>query len=121
MNGHPPLESSHSNRHGINYADGTKKTDQRDAVRRASGKGFTRMSSGGFEKIDPAAAAALHTACGEVRLRVETALRSDPQRANRLLARELEVKRTAIASIRAVLEEQGQIPVRPPSRFRIAR
>ena len=79
------------------------------------------MSSGGFEKIDPVAALALHMARGEVRLRVETALRSDPQRANRLLARQLEVKRTAIARIRAVLEAQGEIPVRPPSLFRVTR
>jgi hypothetical protein len=77
------------------------------------------MSSGGFEKIDPVAALALHMARGEVRMRVETALRSDPQRANWQLARELEVKRTAIASIRAALEAQGQIPARPPSFLRV--
>lgn len=79
------------------------------------------MSSGGFEKIDPMAASALHMARGEVLLRVETALRSDPRRPNWLLARELEVKRTAIARIRAVLEAQGQIPARPPSLFRVTR
>ena len=79
------------------------------------------MSSGGFEKIDPVAALALHMARGEVRLRVETALRSDPQRPNWQLARELEVKRAAIARIRAVLEAQGQIPMRPPSLFRSTR
>lgn len=79
------------------------------------------MSSGGFEKIDPMAASALHRARGEIRLRIETALRSDPQRGNWQLARELEIKRTAIARIRAVLEAQGQIPVRPPLLFRVAR
>jgi hypothetical protein len=79
------------------------------------------MSSGGFEKIDPMAALALHTASGEIRVRVETALRSNPQRANWELARELEVKRAAIARIRAVLEAQGQIPVQPQSRFRVIR
>ena len=79
------------------------------------------MSSGGFEKIDPVAALALHMARGEVRLRVETALRSSPQRANWQLARELEVKRAAIASIRAALEAQGQIPARPPSLLRATR
>lgn len=79
------------------------------------------MSYGGIEKIDPVAALALHMARGEVRTRVETALRSDPQRGNRQLARELEVKRAAIASIRAVLEAQGQIPARPPSFFRVSR
>ena len=80
------------------------------------------MSSGGFEKIDPMAALALHAASGEIRVRVETALRSNPQRANWELARELEVKRAAIARIRAVLEAQGQIPVvQPPSRFRVNR
>lgn len=79
------------------------------------------MSSGGFEKIDPMAALALHVARGEVRMKVEMALRSEPQRANWQLARELEVKRTAIARIRAMLEEQGQIPVRPNSLFRISR
>lgn len=71
------------------------------------------MSSNPFEKIDPMAAFALHTARGEVRLRVETALRSDPQRTDSQLAREIEVKRAAIARIRAVLEAQGQIPARP--------
>ena len=79
------------------------------------------MSSGGIEKIDPVAALALHMARGEVRMRVETALRSDPQRGNWQLARELDVKRTAIARIRAVLEAQGQIPARPPSFFRVSR
>jgi len=79
------------------------------------------MSSGGFEKIDPMAALALHMARGEIRMKVEMALRSEPQRANWQLARELEVKRTAIARIRAMLEEQGQIPVRPASLFRISR
>lgn len=79
------------------------------------------MSSGGFEKIDPVAALALHMAHGEVRLRVETALRSSPQRADWELARELEVKRAAIARIRAVLEAQGQIPAQPSSLFRVTR
>lgn len=79
------------------------------------------MSSGGIEKIDPVAALALHMARGEVRMRVETALRSDPQRANWQLARELEVKRTAIARVRAMLEAQGQIPVRPTPLFRVTR
>ena len=79
------------------------------------------MSSSRFEKIDPVAALALHMARGEVRTRVEAALRSDPRRANWQLARELEVKRTAIARIRAVLEAQGQIPVRPPSLLRVTR
>ncbi len=78
------------------------------------------MSSGTIEKIDPTAASALHTARGEVLLRIETALRSDPQRTNWQLARELEVKRRAIASIRAMLEAQGQIPARP-SLFRVIR
>ena len=54
-------------------------------------------------------------------MRVERALRSDPQRGNRELARELEVKRAAIARIRAVLEAQGQIPAQPPSFFRVSR
>ena len=79
------------------------------------------MSSGSIEKIDPVAALALHMARGEVRMRVETALRSDPQRDDSQLARELEVKRTAIARIRALLEAQGQIPARPPSFFRVSR
>lgn len=70
------------------------------------------MSSNAFEKIDPMAAFALHTARGELQVRIETALRSEPQRADRQLARELEVKRAAIASIRAALEAQGQIPQR---------
>ena len=70
------------------------------------------MSSNAFEKIDPMAAFALHTARGELQVRIETALRSEPQRADRQLARELEVKRAAIASIRAALEAQGQIPLR---------
>lgn len=70
------------------------------------------MSSNAFEKIDPMAAFALHTARGELQVRIETALRSGPQRADRQLARELEVKRAAIASIRAALEAQGQIPLR---------
>lgn len=74
-----------------------------------------------LEKIDPMAALALHMARSEVHLRVETALRSDPQRADWQLARELEVKRKAIARIRAALEEQGQIPARPPSLFRVTR
>lgn len=78
------------------------------------------MSSNAFEKIDPVAASALHMARREVLLRIETALRSDPRRANRQLARELEVKRTAIAHIRAALEAQGQIPARP-SLFRAVR
>lgn len=78
------------------------------------------MSSNAFEKIDPVAATALQAARGEVQVRIETALRSDPQRADRQLARELELKRAAIARIRAVLEEQGQIPVRPAP-FRIIR
>jgi hypothetical protein len=72
------------------------------------------MSSNAFEKIDPMAAFALHTARGEVRVRVEMALRSDPQRTNWQLARELEVKRAAIARIREMLEAQGQIPLKPP-------
>lgn len=71
------------------------------------------MSSNPFEKIDPMAAFALQTARGEVRVRVEAALRSDPQRTDWQLARELEVKRAAIARIRAVLEAHGQIPARP--------
>jgi len=79
------------------------------------------MSSTAFDRIDPTAACALETARVEVHLRIETALRSDPQRADWELARELEVKRTAIARIRAVLEAQGQIPERPPSRFRVVR
>ena len=79
------------------------------------------MSSGEFEKIDPIAASVLHMARGEVLLRVEAALRSDPHRANWQLARELVVKRTAIARIRAALEAQGQIPMRPPLLFRITR
>ena len=80
------------------------------------------MSSGGFEKINPVAALALQMARGEVHVRVEKALRSDPQRTDGELARELEVTRAAIARIRAVLEAQGMIPaVRPPSRFRFAR
>lgn len=79
------------------------------------------MSSGGYEKINPMAALALHMARGEIRMRVEMALRSEPQRANWQLARELEVKRTAIARIRAALEAQGQIPVRPPLLFRVTR
>lgn len=78
------------------------------------------MSSNAFEKIDPLAADALHMARGEVRVRIEAALRSDPQRTNWQLARELEVKRTAIAHIRAALEAQGLIPVRPPL-FRVVR
>ena len=78
------------------------------------------MSSNAFEKIDPMAASVLQTARGEVRLRIEAALRSDPLRTNWQLARELEVKRTAIARIRAVLEAQGQIPVQP-SLFRVIR
>ncbi|HZT03994.1 MAG TPA: hypothetical protein VFA39_17205 [Steroidobacteraceae bacterium] len=78
------------------------------------------MSSNAFERIDPVAAFALQAARGEVRVRIETALRSDPQRTNGQLARELEVKRAAIARIRAMLEEQGQIPLRP-SLLRIAR
>jgi hypothetical protein len=77
--------------------------------------------SSGIEKIDPVAALALHMARGEVRIRVETALRSDPQKGNWQLARELEVKRTAIVRIRAMLEAQGQIPARPPSFFRVSR
>lgn len=77
--------------------------------------------SSGIEKIDPVAALALHMARGEVRMRVETALRSDPQRGNWQLARELEVKRTAIARIRAMLEAQGQIPARQPAFFRVSR
>lgn len=79
------------------------------------------MSSGGFEKINPVAASALGMARGEVHVRVETALRSDPHRTDWQLARELEVKRTAIARIRAMLEAQGLIPVRPPSLFRVVR
>ncbi|HEX8754708.1 MAG TPA: hypothetical protein VF745_00100 [Steroidobacteraceae bacterium] len=79
------------------------------------------MSSGTIETIDPLAASALHTARAEVQLRIETALRSDPQRPNWQLAREAEVKRTAIARIRAVLEAQGQIPMRRPSLFRARR
>ena len=79
------------------------------------------MSSNAFEKISPVAAFALHTARGEVRLLIETALRSDPQRTNSQLARELELKRTAIAHIRAALEAQGQIPVVPQSRFSVVR
>jgi hypothetical protein len=78
------------------------------------------MSSNAFERIDPVAAFALQAARGEVRVRIETALRSDPQRTNGQLARELEVKRAAIARIRAMLEEQGQIPLRP-SLLRIVR
>ena len=78
------------------------------------------MSSNVFERIDPVAAFALQAARGEVRVRIETALRSDPQRTNGQLARELEVKRAAIARIRAMLEEQGQIPLRP-SLLRIVR
>lgn len=66
------------------------------------------------------AASVLHMARGEVQVRIETALRSYPQRANWLLARELEVKRTAIAHIRATLEAQGEIPLRP-SLFRADR
>lgn len=77
------------------------------------------MSSNAFEKIDPTAAFALHTARGEVHLRIEKALRSDPQRTNSQLARELEVKRTAIAHIRAALEAQGQIPALRQSLFRV--
>lgn len=72
------------------------------------------MSSNAFEKIDPMAAFALHTARGELQVRIETALRSGPQRADRQLARELEVKRAAIARIREMLEAQGQIPLKPP-------
>lgn len=79
------------------------------------------MSSIAFDRIDPAAACALETARVEVHLRIETALRSDPRRADWELARELDVKRTAIARIRAVLEAQGEIPERPPSRFRVVR
>jgi hypothetical protein len=71
------------------------------------------MSSNAFDKIDPVAASALQMARGEVSLRIETALRSDPQRTDWQLARELEVKRAAIARIRAALESQGEIPVRP--------
>ena len=78
------------------------------------------MSSNPFEKIDPTAAFALQMARGEVRLRVETALRSDPQRTDGQLARELEMKRAAIARIRAVLEAHGQIPARP-ALFRASR
>ena len=78
------------------------------------------MSSNAFEKIDPVAAFALHVARGEVRVRIETALRSDPQRTDGQLARDLEVKRAAIARIREMLESQGQIPLRP-SLFRAAR
>jgi hypothetical protein len=78
------------------------------------------MSSNPFEKIDPVAASVLLTSHRDVRLRVEAALRSDPQRADRQLARELEVKRTAIAHIRAALEAQGQIPARP-SLLRVVR
>lgn len=79
------------------------------------------MSSGGIEKVDALAASALHMARGEVHLRIETALRSDPQRPDWQLARELETTRKVIARIRAMLEAQGQIPVRPPSLFRIVR
>jgi len=79
------------------------------------------MSSNAFEKIDPMAAIALHTARGEVHLRIETAIRTDPQRTDSKLARELEVKRTAIAHIRAALEAQGKIPVLRQSRFRVVR
>ena len=79
------------------------------------------MSSNAFEKISPVAAFALHTARGEVRLRIERALRSDPQRTNSQLARELELKRTAIAHIRAALEAQGQIPALRQSPFRVVR
>jgi hypothetical protein len=78
------------------------------------------MSSNAFERIDPMAASALETARGEVHLRIETALRSDPQRTDWQLARALEVKRAAIARIRAALEEQGQLPQRS-SRFRVVR
>lgn len=78
------------------------------------------MSSSPFEKIDPAAATALQSAHWEVRLKIETALRSDPLRTNWQLARELDMKRAAIARVRAVLEAQGQIPVRP-SLFRVVR
>jgi hypothetical protein len=79
------------------------------------------MSSNAFEKIDPMAAFALHTARGEVHLRIETAIRSDPQRTDSQLARELEVKRTVIAHIRTALEAQRQIPVVRQSRFRVVR
>lgn len=79
------------------------------------------MSSNAFEKIDPIAASVLHTARHEVRLRIETALRSDPQRTNSQLGRELEVRRTAIAHIRAALEAQGQIPALPQSVLRVVR
>jgi biotin operon repressor len=78
------------------------------------------MSSNPFEKIDPEAASILQSTHRDVRLRIEAALRSEPQRADRQLARELEVSRTAIAHIRAALEAQGQIPVRP-SLFRVVR
>jgi hypothetical protein len=83
--------------------------------------GVTLMSSGGIEKVDPMAASALQMAHGEIHLRIEAALRSDPLRPDRQLARELEIKRKAIARIRALLEAQGQIPARPPSLFRISR
>ena len=78
------------------------------------------MSSSPLEKIDPAAATALQTAHREVHLRIETALRSDPRRTNWQLARELDMKRAVIARVRAALEAQGQIPVRP-SLFRVIR
>lgn len=71
------------------------------------------MSCNPFEKIDPVAASVLQMARGEVLLRIETALRSEPQRTDGQLARELEVRRAAIARIREALEAQGQIPARP--------
>jgi hypothetical protein len=46
-------------------------------------------------------------------------LRREPHRANWQIARELGVKRTAVASMRAVLEAQEQIPKRPA--FRVPR
>jgi hypothetical protein len=76
--------------------------------------------SSSVEKIDPMAASALQTARLEVHLRIETALRADPQRTNWQLARELDMKRAVIARVRAMLEAQGQIPVRP-SFFRVVR
>ena len=79
------------------------------------------MSSGGIEKVDFMAALALQMARAEVRLRVETALRAEPQRANWQLSRALAVKRTAIVRIRAALEARGKIPAQPRSLFRLTR
>jgi hypothetical protein len=73
------------------------------------------MSYNPYEKIDPIAASVLQTAHRDVRLRVEAALRCDPQSTDWEIARKLEVKRAVIAQARAALEAHGHIPARPSS------